>query len=608
MTMPIAKLKTIAALGFGNVARVAAYRLGLRTGLHPCLKISGVAPEAPFFEQPVARPQNDLEARSDWSGGQGRFFGKSVTVTTSADLPPDWFAVPGKNVRAISDQPWWTISDFDPKVGDIKMVWELSRFDWIIPLAQRAALGEAQALARLNKWLQDWAEKNPPYMGANWKCGQEASIRVMHLVLAALILGQVSSPNSGLLGLIRLHLARIAPTIGYAIGQANNHGTSEAAALFIGGSLLSDEQGKGWSEVGRHWLENRARVLIEPDGTFSQYSLTYHRLMLDTYSLAEVWRRQRGLPVFSENCLGQLAAATDWLVQMTDKQSGDGPNMGANDGAQIIALTSSDYRDFRPSVQLGSALFRQCRAYKAGSWDQQLLWLGVDVPEKKCVLPESKTFDQGGLHVLRKGAAVVYLRYPRFRFRPSQADALHCDLWVAGKNILRDAGTYSYNVSEQDTAYFNGTSAHNTIEFDNRDQMPRLGRFLFGDWLKSDQVAVVSENIESITAMAAYKDRWGVFHKRQLMLGENSLRVIDEISGFEFQAVLRWRLAPGNWKLRGQILSNGKTTMKISGSMPLISVSLNEGEESRYYLQKTTLPVLEIKMDKPGVLTTEISF
>ena len=34
---------------------------------------------------------------------------------------------------------------------------------------------------------------------------------------------------------------------------------------------------------------------------------------------------------------------------------------------------------------------------------------------------------------------------PQAPARPSQADALHLDLWHRGVNLLRDAGTFSYN-------------------------------------------------------------------------------------------------------------------------------------------------------------------
>ena len=75
------------------------------------------------------------------------------------------------------------------------------------------------------------------------------------------------------------HLRRIAPTIRYAIAQDNNHGTSEAAALFIGGTwlaLLGEPAGRRWAVRGRRWLEDRAGRLIGVDGSFSQYSLNYH--------------------------------------------------------------------------------------------------------------------------------------------------------------------------------------------------------------------------------------------------------------------------------------------------------------------------------------------
>ena len=78
--------------------------------------------------------------------------------------------------------------------------------DWLIAFAQRARNGDQEALDQLNLWLSDWLQENPPYLGHNWKCGQEASIRVIHLACAALILGQDFDPLEGLQQVIRLHL------------------------------------------------------------------------------------------------------------------------------------------------------------------------------------------------------------------------------------------------------------------------------------------------------------------------------------------------------------------------------------------------------------------
>src|SRR5690606_32161600 len=121
----------------------------------------------------------------------------------------------GRSIKS-PERSWWQIPDFDPETGDIKVIWEASRFDWVLAFAQRMAAGDAKALDQMNQWLSDWCDKNPPYCGPNWKCGQEASIRIMHLAMASLLTGQHTASAGALLDLVRVHLQRIAPTISYA--------------------------------------------------------------------------------------------------------------------------------------------------------------------------------------------------------------------------------------------------------------------------------------------------------------------------------------------------------------------------------------------------------
>ncbi|MFO0490561.1 MAG: heparinase II/III-family protein, partial [Curvibacter sp.] len=448
-----------------------------------------------------------------------------------------------------------------------------------------------------------------PYRGPNWKCGQEASIRVMHLAMAALILGQTRQATPALRDLIQLHLQRIAPTLSYAIGQDNNHGTSEAAALFIGGSWLSSlgaSNGLRWATLGRRWVENRAVQLISEDGCFSQYSLNYHRVMLDTFSMAEVWRRHLGLPAFSARWSSRALAATRWLHAMVDPSSGDVPNVGANDGARLLQLTDSPYRDFRPSLQLAMVLHAGRRAVdEPGVWNHALSWLGLNVPLKVAKPASSCQGNEGGFAVLRKGRAMAMLRYPRFRFRPSQADVLHLDLWKDGDNLLRDAGTYGYNTESQWMDYFAGTTGHNTVQFDGRDQMPRLGRFLWGRWLRTSAIEGLTENTEGVHFSAAYRDAQGARHRRRIHLAAAHLRVEDEVGGFRQRALLRGRLAPGPWTLDGCRLTNGVEILTVQGSMPILRCEITEGWESRHYLEKTPVPVLEVEIGQPGILTTD---
>jgi hypothetical protein len=524
--------------------------------------------------------------------------------------PPDWLLNPFTQRRfAHSDQPWHRLPDFDPEVGDIKCIWELSRWDWILRFAQQYRhSGDASHLARLNGWLQDWQAKNPPYLGPNWKCGQETSIRVMRLALAALILDQIANPAAGLLDLVRLHLRRIEPTVSYATAQDNNHGTSEAVALFVGGNWLAalgDAEGRRWEERGRRWLEERVARLIEPDGSFSQYSVNYHRLVLDTLGVAEVWRRKAGLSGFSERLRERACAAARWLHAVTDPFTGDAPNMGANDGASLLPLTDADYRDYRPSVQLAMSLFAGQRAYPDdGKWNLPLHWLGIKLPDQTAPRPGSRQFNDGGYAVLRRGTGMALMRYPRFRFRPSHADALHVDLWKDGINLLRDGGSYSYADVER-MAYFSGTASHNTVQFDDRDQMPRVGRFLFGDWLEIERLEPLREEADAVLFGASYRDGEDAHHRRSISLADDGLTVKDHIDGFLHKAVLRWRLMPDSWHLEGRSVSNGKHALHIDATMPIARIELATGLESRYYMQKTELPVLEVEVREPGTVVSE---
>lgn len=603
------RLDALLRLGVPNLFRVGWYRLGLRSGLHPVLRITATPAIGPFFRAKSISARKGLHRPRRWLDTFQAFSAHAFPL----DGPPDWNSSPFDPGAAVpSAVPWQKLGDFNTGVSDIKGIWESSRFDWVVSMAQRASLGEEREGERLELWLEDWVKSCPPYKGPNWKCGQEASIRVMHLAAAALVLCEETHPLPGLQALVRQHCRRIAPTMGYARGQDNNHGTSEAAALFIGGSWLEsagDPEGKQWRLQGSAALEERCHRLIEEDGTFSQYSVTYHRLMLDTLSLAETWRRRIDLPSFSETLYRRLRAATEWLYHMTDPETGDAPNLGPNDGALLVPLADCDYRDFRPSVQWAAALFCAARAYgPSGTYDRQLAWLGVDSPKQQLPMPESKTFDDGGLHVLRAGRAAAYLRYPRFRFRPGQCDLLHCDLWVGGRNLLRDGGTFSYAASLEDAEFLAGTGAHNTVEFDGRDQMPRVGRFLFARWPTAEKVSPVEEDGASVHASASYSDWRGAQHSRLLRLNPTSMICRDDLGGHAGQAVLRWRLEPGHWEKEGEMIRGEGLDMSISSDLGAFEIRLSDSIESRYYLQKNRLPVVEITCTLPATIVTKLSF
>lgn len=602
------RVSAVRALGVANVMRVLWYRVRLKYGVHPVqrLRVPGT-PRGEFFLPPTNL--TSLTPSRAWRG-RGRYFGWFQPALTGT---PAWHAnaFTGGTARR-TDAPWWTIPDFDPDIGDIKTVWEASRFDWAVASASRAKSGDGASLQQLNDWINDWCAANPPYRGANWKCGQEASIRAMHLATAALLLDAIDSPTPALLSVLELHCARIAPTTGYAVGQDNNHGTSEAAALVIGGSWLQRHGvsgGQSFEARGRALLANRAARLIESDGSFSQYSLNYHRLMLETLSLTEVWRRRLDLPPFDPVVSERAAAATRWLHTMVDPVTGDAPNLGANDGAHLLPLTDADYRDYRPAVHLAAALFLDRTAYPAlAEAHAHLQWLGVPEPSLALEPPASTLFDNGGYGVLIARDAMALLRYPRFRFRPGHTDALHVDLRVHHEIVLRDGGSYSYNAGHDWAAYFGGARGQNSVQFDDHEQMPKVGRFLWGAWLSTTSRSAIAHDGDAQRLTASYVDWKGARHERQIALSEGKLDVVDDVSGFRTRAVLRWRLHPGTWVLDGSTVTNGRIRITVTADVPVVRHELVRGWESRFYFQKTELPVLEVEIERAGTVRTQVQW
>ena len=606
------KVHTYWRLGLLNLWRVFWYRVSVKIGLNPVRRLKAAPPQGPFF-----RKRSEFRSNASTS---------TATEFDSIDLfghypfslkrahPPNWFQSPFTQEQVnTGSKEWWQISDFGLDIGDIKQIWELSRFDWVIKRAQQASLGDMTSHEQLELWLQDWIKSNPPYQGVNWKCGQEASIRVLHLIVAARILNSLQCTEQGLVELIHLHLQRIAPTLSYAMAQDNNHGTSEAAAMYVGGLFLDShgiQQGERWAELGRKWLENRVRRLIDADGSFSQYSVNYHRLMLDTLCLSELACQWFNDARFSQDFYNKAQAATHWLATLVEPQTGDVPNLGANDGARLIPLVSAGYRDYRPSVVFASTVFCNAIPSKLANCSSSsfeiLQWFGLVKPAASFDLPPYQLFEQGGYAVLSNAHAKAVIRYPRFKFRPSQNDLLHLDFWLGHENLLRDAGSYSYNCDEPWQSYFPSVAAHNTIEFDEREQMPRISRFLLGAWPTTKFIQANSFEDESTSFSCAYLDAWGASHQREVLLSESLLTITDTVRGFNKIAVARYRLSPQrSWTIKGNEISDGEHLIRITADVPIAEMRLVTGWESRYYFKKTQLPVLEVELHQQGSLTME---
>ena len=551
------------------------------------------------------------------------FFNKIYSLGSQ----PDWFLNPFTGKRANSKVHWTEARLFDSEIGDIKCIWEPSRFAWAYTLARAFAATENEKYVEKFWTLFDsWLHANPPNMGPNYACGQECALRLMAMcfVFHAFSDVRVSTPKrmARLALAIAVHASRIEKNVAFAISTRTNHALTEAAALYTTGLLFPEfSHSSRWFHLGKKNLTNEGLKQIYPDGSYIQHSMNYHRLMLHTY----IWilrLAQINGDSYPQALMDLLKKALKFLYDMQDQKSGRAPNYGPNDGALILPLNCCDYLDYRPVIQSMYYLLTGRKLYENGPWDEDLCWLFGDEAINSPILKlerESTEYPEGGYYTLRGNKSWAMIRCHSYHDRPGQADMLHLDLWCDGVNVLRDSGSFMYYCEEPWRHYFLSTAAHNTVSVDGRDQMDKGSRFTWYNWIESSlPVMEISENGRSQFLSGSHFGfkRLGdqITHYRSIaMLSEGEIWiVVDDIGGTGMHsAKFYWHLANEPIKM-----SDAKIEMKIPAgliSFKFVSQSnyrlccingneeFPEGFQSLYYAERTSAPTIiaQIKQELP---------
>lgn len=547
------------------------------------------------------------------------------------EKPVDW--------NAGSPVHWSSLSEFDRARGDVKWSWEPSRFDWAVTLGRAyVATGDDRYRAKFVELLDDWRRHNPPNCGLNWYCGQECSLRLLALVFAG---GVFPDAADMIWGTVAKLAERIEPSIGYAIGQHNNHGVSEAMGLYLAGICLPNHPSAShWRSLGKLVLEDSIAGQFAADGGYIQSSFVYQRLAIRCCLACFHAARALG-DEFSQDAQHRVAQSARMLSALMMGENGRLPNYGANDGANVCALSSCAYLDFRPIVQLTMAVLSGERVYEPGPWDEELAWFRVDatsVTKGDSSTPASYVAGETGYLALRSGPIAVFMRVPKYTSgRPLQADALHVDFWLDGQPVAIDSGTYSYNDPEGYWRHFKSTSAHNTVFVDGKDQMASASRFLFTHWTEgtilqgtrdqdgqvefespTGEVTFVAGNPAAGAVSRAYVQiGHDLLHERFLSCLDGVLQVVDVLSGNGVhRAELNWHLA-GSWEetLGGAVRlgSSNPIPVTVMCGEAELELSLRCGEtpectHSERYGELLPLTLLTARLTVRGRATIITSF
>jgi hypothetical protein len=473
--------------------------------------------------------------------------------------PPRWNRDPKTGVDAALSVS--KLLDYrDPRqVGDIKYLWELNRHLHLVTLAQAYALSrDVRYFHVIWHHLESWFAACPYRMGPNWSSALEVAIRLINWSVTWQLLGGARSPlfeDAGSVQFRQRWLESVYQHAQFVRGyfslhsSANNHLIGEAAGLFIAALTWPHwPSARAWLAAAKAILEREALLQNAPDGVNREQAASYQQFVLDFLLLVLFAGKANGQS-FSVQCESRIEAMLEYLASIMDV-AGNVPMFGDADDGRVVRLAQGgDFSPYRSLLATGAILFRRGDfKLKAGALDDktrclvgsqaEALFQGQSAAETR--LPLRQTFPAGGYYILgcdfetgreiRLIADAGPLGY-RSIAAHGHADALAFTLSIGGVEFLIDPGTYAYHTQGAWRDYFRGTSAHNTLRVDERDQSQSGGNFM---WLKKARAGC---SLWSSTSERDVFEGWQdgymqlsdpVMHRRRIALDKSARRVVIE--------------------------------------------------------------------------------
>lgn len=520
---------------------------------------------------PQDPPEKKFIALADWQKNN-HFWGLTIRDKIEGDIAPshgierilkgeipffsaqwinlgknyDWITNPDTGYRYDPVQHWSEVQDYSKTAGDIKFVWEKSRFSYLYDIMRYDLLRNEDHSAWVFNEIASWLEANKINSGPNYKCSQEISLRILNWTYALNFYKHSKHLTETLfqqiIHAIYWQLKHVYANINFSrIAVRNNHAITETLTLYLGSLFYPFfPEAAQWKKDGKRWFEKEIAYQVYSDGTFLQFSMNYHRVVIQLLTWALKTADFFG-EKYSDVVYNRTYKSLQFLFACQDEYTGWLPNYGSNDGALFFKLNRCDYRDYRPQLNVLHKLLTGKSLYKHGEWDEDVFWFratqlkGYNFPALKHKEGWS-TFEIGGYFVLREPETVTFIRCGSHKDRPAQADNLHIDIWYKGHNILFDGGSYKYNTDASTLKYFMGTESHNTIMLDNYDQMLKGSRFIWYNWTQ----ALKSETREEENAycfegtISAFRElNSNIRHTRKLIKpkGQPHWIIEDKISG-----------------------------------------------------------------------------
>lgn len=478
--------------------------------------------------------------------------------STQYDLGKDynWITNPDTNFQYDINKHWTDIADYSKEAGDIKYVWEKSRFSFLYDIIRYDYHFNEDCAEIVFKEILSWIDHNPINCGPNYRCSQEISLRVLNWTFALHYYRESVFLTEEVFNKIQFviywQIDHVYRNINFSrIAVRNNHAITEILALYLTGLLYPQFPDAGkWKAKGKAWFEEEIAYQVYEDGTFLQFSMNYHRVVIQLLTWAIVLSEKNN-ESFSPIVYERAKKSLEFLRTCMIDENGQLPNYGANDGALFFKLNDYGFRNYKPQLNALAVALKIDLLFPEESED--IHWYGLENIVLEKWKPEEgiHQFTKGGYYIIRDENTLTFIRCGNHKDRPSQADNLHLDIWYNGENILLDAGSYKYNTDEQTLKYFMGTSSHNTVMLDDNDQMKKGARFIWYNWTqcKSVELKEMEASFYFTGTISAFKHvSQNIAHSREITKakGKPFWIIKDSVSNKPSNVYMKqlWHLPP----------------------------------------------------------------
>ena len=538
--------------------------------------------------------------------GEIRYFNKDWKKTK------DWLINPSTEYKYDIKKHWTEVDDFSSETGDIKYVWEKSRFSYLHDVIRYDYHFDKDHSKFVFDEIESWIDSNPMNMGPNYKCSQEISLRVLNWTFALNYYKDSSYLTEQLWNkLVQScygQIKHVYDNINFSrICVRNNHAITECMMLYFSGLLFPFyKESKTWKSRGKKWLEKEIQYQIYDDGTFLQFSHNYHRVLLQlltfTIAVSKIYNEK-----LESKTLAKCKQTVHYMKSVCFGENGELPNYGNNDGALFFKLNNQEYTDFRPQINALNKVLFNTFLFDSPELTEDGLWFSnnIDNLEDKTVKSLNQdNFQNGGIYLIKdeEEDSQTFFKCASYSDRPAHADNMHLDLWYNGHNYLRDSGTFKYNTSEDNINYFSGNLGHNNVMIGEFNQMTKGPRFIWFDWTKETKV-VTSEMEDKyiIEAKAKMFNQLGkdIIHKRKVvkLKGQTKWIIEDEILNKPKELLMKQLWHP-NPDFQNKIKIYSKDNSKD------LSAQTEKGYWSAFYSTKVEVPLVFFESVENKILTT----